>query len=183
MLNLPAGVRQSGKNSVGLAPIASLLIFVTKVGGDTHKLKLSKVTDNGNIFKHPTQVVLSFHNDGNTHLTPRGVVNLYDPANMLVSKGVINENSGLLLPELDRRYVVNLKSVASSQRLGNYRLTVAFRFDGLEQYRLYQTSRLFITPLSVLLIIFLLVAIWYVAFRRFGLANKLKNKLKMQKKN
>ena len=130
----------SSAGKVGLQPIASSLLFVTKPVGDTHRLGLSSVTFSQTLFKLPDSVSLRFHNDGNTHLVPRGSVYIQDPTGKIISKGIINEGSGIILPETFRRYSVPLRAIAGSNKLGKYKLRVDYRFDGFDSYRSYQKS-------------------------------------------
>jgi len=140
LVSLGSGA-QSGKNGdVSIHPIASSLLFVTKLGGDTHKLSLTNVYVKHSLLRLPGSVTLRFHNDGNTHLTPRGTITVYDSGHRLISKGIINENSGILLPASFRQYSVQLQRVNMPHLPGKYILNVDYRFDGISQYRRYSTS-------------------------------------------
>jgi hypothetical protein len=130
----------SGANEVGLKPIASSLLFATKQPGDTHHLSLSNVYIKHSIFSLPKTVTLRFYNDGNTHVVPRGVVQIVGPNGKLISRGIINQNSGIILPETYRQYKVELSSQTTARLPGSYKLSVDFRFDGIDQFRGYQTS-------------------------------------------
>lgn len=145
-------------NNIAVHPIASSLLFVTKLGGDTHKLGLAGVTVNRKFLSLPDEVILRFHNDGNTHLIPRGIVTVVDSRGKVVSKGIINDDSGIILPETLRRYYVPMQQIASSALPGQYKLRVDFRFDGISQFRSYQTS-FWIIPWYVILIILVLVGL------------------------
>lgn len=132
---------QSGQNgNVSIHPIASSLLFVTKIGGDTHKLSLANVYVKHSLLRLPGSVTLRFHDDGNTHLIPRGSVTLYDSGHRLISKGIINQDSGIILPAAYRRYSVQLQRVNIPHLPGRYTLNVDFRFDGISQYRRYSAS-------------------------------------------
>jgi hypothetical protein len=146
-------------NKVALHPIASSLLFVNKVGGDTHKLKLDRVDVSHSMFSLPKKVDIRFYNSGNTHIIPRGTVLLYSPDGKVISQGTINEDSTIILPEVYRKYEVPLKQVGSSLRTGNYKLVVNFRFDGYDQFRSYQTKIFLVTPegISMILLIALVV--------------------------
>lgn len=147
MLGLSSNDSSGGRNKIAVHPVASSLLFVNKAGGDIHSLKLSSVQASHGLFELPSSVILTFHNDGNTHVVPRGLVTLTSPKGKLVSQGVINESSGLLLPGLDRKLTVALKTVSAASLPGRYKLTVNFRFDGLDQYRTYQTFLSLTSPL------------------------------------
>jgi hypothetical protein len=130
----------SGGGRVGLQPIASSLLFVTKPQGATHQLSLSGVDFSHGWLKLPDHISLRFQNTGNTHVVPRGGVYLRDSAGRLISKGIINQNSNIILPETYRRYDVPLTETSSAVRPGKYSLRVDFRFDGISQYRSYQAD-------------------------------------------
>jgi hypothetical protein len=152
------GQNQNASNRVSLHPVASSLLFVTKTGGDTHKLSLSDVTINHSLFHLPGSVTLRFHNDGNTHLIPRGTVTLTNSKGKLISKGIINDNSGIILPETFRKYFVPLQSVSHTGFPGRYTIKVDFRFDGIDQFREFKKSFLFI-PAGTIIASVLIIAI------------------------
>lgn len=154
-----SNVKTVGRNVIAVHPIASSLLFVNKIGGDTHKLKLSSVDAGHGLFSLPGKVTLRFYNDGNTHLIPRGTVTITSPNGKLVSRGIINENSDLILPQIYRQYSVPLAKVATVTSPGNYKLMVNFRFDGIDQYRAYQSNIFLAIPstLVLILVIFLLI--------------------------
>jgi hypothetical protein len=159
MLALDNKDQSNAQNKVAVHPIATSLLFVNKVGGDTHKLRLTNANISHNIFKLPSQITLRFYNDGNTHLVPRGTVDVTDPHGKLVAKGIINENSNLLLPETYRLYSVPLKKVGSSYVPGKYKITTNFRFDGYDQFRSYQASQFILAPMLLLLVMLVVVVI------------------------
>jgi hypothetical protein len=159
MLSLDDNNQSSAANKVAVRPIATSLLFVNKVGGDTHKLRLTDVFASHNIFKLPGEVTLRFYNDGNTHLIPRGTIEVTDPRGKLVAKGIINENSNLLLPETYRRFSVPINTVGSSVLPGKYKITTNFRFDGYNQFRSYQTSQFLLTPALLLMVLVIAVII------------------------
>jgi hypothetical protein len=145
-----------GQNKISLQPIASSLLFVTKLGGDTHKLELSSVDAKHNLLKLPSEVNLRFKNNGNTHLTPRGSVTLTAPDGKVIKRGIINESSNMILPESYRIYTVSLNDIASSSMIGKYKLNVDFRFDGIDKYRGYQSS-MFYVPMQLILALILVI--------------------------
>lgn len=166
MISLNDNSKKTGQ--VGLQPIASSLLFVTKPQGATHKLGLSDVTLNRSLFKLPSKVDLRFHNDGNTHVVPRGTVTLSTSNGQVISRGVINQNSNIILPETYRKYDVTLKNVSSAYIPKRYTLNVSFRFDGIDQFRQYQTSFLYVPMVSLVTIFVLLAALasGYLLYRR-----------------
>lgn len=156
-------------NSVNVKPVASTLLFVTKLGGDTHNLSLASVNAHQKLLSLPKYVDLKFQNTGNTHLTPRGIVKIYSPSGKAISQGTINENSNIILPQTFRVYTVPLRKLESSTRPGKYKIEVDFRFDGINQIRAYQSSFLYlpvvwlVVPIAVFV---LLAGTWLYWARR-----------------
>jgi hypothetical protein len=153
-------------NNVALHPVASSLLFVTKLGGDTHKLGLQKVSLSHSLFGLPGSVNLRFHNDGNTHVIPRGVASLIDPHGRVVSKGIINDDSGIILPQTFRQYHVPLQKVVASNLPGRYKVKIDFRFDGISQFRTYQQTFTYL-PVGSMVIIIIAIAGLVIAIRYF----------------
>jgi len=153
LFSIDKGDSRPTQNKVAINPIASSLLFVTKSGGDTYRLKLTDVGDNHSIFKLPDSVQLRFKNDGNTHLTPRGTVSVSDSSGRFLSRGIINPDSSIILPENYRRFSVTLNKVSTATKPGKYKLTVNFRFDGYDQYRVYRSSMLVLTTSTLLVIL------------------------------
>jgi hypothetical protein len=149
MVKDASGKLISGQNNIGLSPISSILLFVNKTGGDIHSLRLTVVTTSHNPFNLPGSVNLRFYNSGNTHLIPRGVVSLTSPSGKLVRRGVINQSSSLVLPEDFRVFPVSLSKISSAYLPGKYKLTVAFRYDGTDQFRVYQSDMWVLLPFGV----------------------------------
>jgi hypothetical protein len=164
-LMISLGNGAAGDNSVGISPVASSLLFVAKLGGDTHKLGLADVTFSHSLFSLPGTIQLRFHNDGNTHLVPRGTVYITAPGGKVVIKGIINGDSGIILPQTFRRYSVPMQKIGNSNAAGKYQLHVDFRFDGIDQYRSYQASFnqlpiVFVMAVFVILALILAVGAW-----------------------
>jgi hypothetical protein len=175
MIALDNGTKP-GSNQVGLHPIASSLLFVTKLDGATYNLSLADVQFKHSLFSLPGNVTLRFQNTGNTHLIPRGVVTITGSKGQLVSKGIINPNSSVILPQAYRRYPITLHQLASAGNIGKYNLRVDFRFDGFDQFRSYQTNfwilPSYILGLIILIILVLGLGVWFVKKRVHKKAQK-----------
>lgn len=156
----------SATGQVGFNPIASSLMFVTKPAGATYGLSLSKVYFSHGLFNLPKSVTLRFQNTGNTHVVPRGSVYITDPRGKLISKGIVNENSNIILPQTYRQMTVPLEAVGSSHAMGKYILRVDFRFDGFSQYRRYQAKLLLLQWFVFVIIgVALILALAFKAYR------------------
>jgi hypothetical protein len=152
-------------SNISIHPVASSLLFITKLGGDIHKLGLADVELSHTLFKFPNNVTLRFHNDGNTHLIPRGRVTITNSKGDVISKGIINDDSGLILPETYRRYYVPLQMVSKTNLPGTYQLHVDFRFDGIEQFRSYQQSFRYLPVVYLLVPVLLIMVALAIIFR------------------
>lgn len=108
----------------------SSLVFVKKTGGEITGLELIRPKLTPVWFSFPQKLDLQFKNTGNIHLVPRGEIVITDPVKRLVSRGIINPESGIILPESIRHYFVDLKSVSPSVLPGIYQVRISFRFDG-----------------------------------------------------
>jgi hypothetical protein len=144
-------------NKVSVRPIASSLLFITKLGGDTHKLSLSGVIFSRTLFSLPKSVDLRFHNDGNSHVVPRGNVYLRTAGGKLISQGTVNEDSNLVLPETYRQLNVRLHETGGLVPSGKYSLQVDFRFDGIDIFRSYRQDFYVLQPWTILLVVMILV--------------------------
>jgi hypothetical protein len=111
------------------------LVFVNKVGGEHYDLKLAAIRSNGNWLHLPNEVHLRFQNPGNVHVIPRGIVKLKNSAGQVLAQGIINAESGYVLPETFREIPVQLTTVKKGLPLpGNYQLSVEYRYDGLDHF-------------------------------------------------
>lgn len=119
-----------------LRPAFASLVFLTKLGGEQYQIDLDSVRTNS----ETSTAYLTFRNGGNVHLIPRGTVKLLNPFGQVVSRGVINPESALLLPETKRTYDVSLNQVARSRWPGRYTLVVDYRYDGRQDFYSYSKS-------------------------------------------
>lgn len=134
------------------------LVFLTKTGGEKYDLHLDSVQYSSSLFGLPKDAILRFTNPGNVQVVPRGMVELHDPAGNLVSKGVINTGSNMVLPELSRKIPVELKSQGRTSWLpGIYNLKVAYRYDGFENYAI-ETDAFIYLPWGLFLILVLVAS-------------------------
>jgi hypothetical protein len=134
--------KDSGKsNKISVQPIASSLLFITKVGGEKYDLSLKEIKHNGDFWHQPDSVDLRFYNPGNVHVVPRGIIKLKS-GKQTVMQGVINENSNLILPQTYRHFYVNLKHVApvGHNLLNSYKLEVSYRYDGIDNFAIKTIS-------------------------------------------
>jgi hypothetical protein len=128
------------ENGISINQIFSLLVFVKKVGGERYGVASLGMTKTERFIALPHQLRVRFRNTGNVHIVPRGTVGVTDPLGRLVAKGVINEESGIILPEIVREYPLRILPLSTMFVPGRYTLILAYRFDGREEYSTEEQS-------------------------------------------
>ncbi len=155
---------KTGEDTVAINQLFSALLFVKKIGGEIYHLDLKEWKYQNNHFSFQNNIQLRFQNSGNVHLVPRGTVIISDPFNRVVAKGVINEESAIILPETFRIYTVVLRNIAFSFVPGKYTAEISYRYDGQE---IFSTSSFsfdfFPFPATLGSLIFIGGLSWYVA--------------------
>jgi hypothetical protein len=149
--------------------VLSSLVLVKKIGGERYDLALDRLSVKRSLVSLPGQVTLRFHNIGNIHAVPRGVIELKDPRGRLVKRATINQESGWVLPESFRVYEAKLSQVSRPVWPGFFRLEVQYRHDQestfrTQSLRVFYLGRLGIGLLGVLAVLVVLVA--FLLFRR-----------------
>lgn len=157
------GDRQEG-NTLSVNQLFSTLVFVKKVGGEIYDLKLSGQEYKGGLMKFQDTVRLRFRNNGNTHAVPRGMAVVSDSFGRKVAKGIINQESGLILPETFRVYPVHLNPLAMSFIPGRYTMEIAYRYDGKDDFAT-TTFFFYHIPWPALLASILFIALLWAAGR------------------
>ena len=156
----------SATNRVAVNQLFSMLVFVKKIGGEIYSLDLKGEEYKQNIFAFPKMLELRFGNSGNVHIVPRGTVTITDPLKRVVSKGIINEESGLILPESIRVYPARLNQLAFSFVPGRYTMKIDYRYDGREDFTTVTRQFNFIPPMTIAAILALAVMGGWFAMRR-----------------
>jgi hypothetical protein len=128
----------SGSNRVTVRQNVASLLFVKKLGGEHYSLTLSAVEQPKNWLSGEQAIGLRFYNSGNIHAVPRGTVELVR-GKTVYSRGVINSESGIILPESFRRYTTKLLGL-KGVKPGRYTLKVTYRYDGSDKLETYEQS-------------------------------------------
>lgn len=100
-------------SAAAVAPAVSTMIFLSKEGGERYNLSL-KDMDWPQLpiaLFYPSQIQLTFQNDGNVHVTPYGTITVKDILGRVVDRGIINESSLRVLPESQRIIAVAMHSL------------------------------------------------------------------------
>ena len=144
---------------VDFKPIVTELLFLNKTGGDIFSLKLLNIQKPGGLTGLPSSVKLRFQATGNVHVVPRGLVTILDPAGREVSRGIINEDSDIVLPGAIRQVQVAMHAERTVVVPGRYTIVVNYRYDGQDGDTRVEQSFYFINgPLLVSWLIILALA-------------------------
>lgn len=131
--------------TVAVNQMISVLVFAKKQGGEVYNLELLDYAPVIPLLQKISQVRLRFQNNGNVHVIPRGTMTLKDPVGRIVEKGIINEESGLILPETQRTWVAKLMPLSFLVLPGYYTLSLEYRYDGKDSFAKVE-QRFFLVP-------------------------------------
>jgi len=160
------GASNAGGATVNLQPAVSTLVFITTAGTGTQSLKLAPLTIGSFRTDVPARLNLVFTNTGNVQTAVRGYTQIYGPRGDLVSQGVLNVDSGLVLPGAERLFAARLTPQTNAPLWpGAYKVKVFYRYDGEARYTEFQQSFLLINQAliiggSVTLLLALGVILW-----------------------
>lgn len=143
------------------------LLAIRKVGESHGSIGLSTVQFDQPLFSVPTQASLTFTNDGNMHLIPRGRIDVIDPLGRLVATGKVNSDSLIVLPGSFRTYVNKLDTVSPSFIPGKYRVVIQYRHDLVESFTRYESTYYTFGKYIVILGVILLIVGGIVVRIRF----------------
>jgi hypothetical protein len=156
-------------NQVGSNQELTSLVFLTTANGGTQSVKLGKLSVGHVMLKIPSTINLVLTNTGNTQVAPSGLVTVADSSNKEVARGIINPDSGLVLPGTSRLYTVALRSETKVVAYpGTYHLAVAYQANGMIKASVYSTNFLLVNKAILIVsgLFILLVAAGLI--RRFS---------------
>ena len=173
------GDASGGRATVSLLPAVSTLVFMTTASGGTQSLRLTTPFTPAIRTDVPRAVNLVLTNTGNVQTAARGYVQLLGPGGALHGQGVINVDSGLILPGAQRLFMVNLSSVEQRETLwpGTYKIKVYYRYDGEAKYQTYEQSfvlvnLVLVAGVLVLVVVALVFGLWMAGRTRRHLVKR-----------
>ena len=140
-------------DSVGVKQVLSSLLLVTKEGGLRQELALQSQKNDASWWRLPSEVTQRYHNTGNVHVVPRGIVSVKDTFGREVVRGAINEDSKVILPETYRNLATQLISVARAWWPGRYQIVTSYRYDGTDQVLRYEQDFVYVGAIISWLVI------------------------------
>lgn len=155
-------VADSGKaqtsNNVAIQQVVASLIFLETAGQGSKTIELLRPPISTVTLHLPETVNLAFRSTGNTQAVPRGTVQILH-GNTVISQGIINENSSLILPGSTRLLTTQLTRLAPPAWPGMYKMRVQYRYEGSLGSTTYEKRFLYINMVAVIFIITSLLAI------------------------
>jgi hypothetical protein len=140
--------------------VLTSIVFLTTAGKGTQALKLNQPLLSSFYFSMPSSMSLVIANSGNTQTTPRGYVTIQSKnGETELARGILNEQSGLVLPASARLFDVNLRSEKHSWFGGTYKFVVAYRPDNATQFQYYQKSFYVVGAAIIWMILLLIILI------------------------
>jgi hypothetical protein len=149
----------SAPSQLTITPKISSLVFITKIGGEKYDIHLESVDHNGSLFKTPSIASVRLRSTGNTYIVPRGIVSLKQDAGV-ISRGVINGESSIVLPGTVRNFDVPLSSVRKIKNgffFTKYKIQVDYRYDGNSNFATHSYDETLVNKSHVAIALLLII--------------------------
>jgi hypothetical protein len=155
----------SGKGQLSTNEEISTLVFLTTYSGRTQAISLQKPALNSIFTAMPSSLNLVFTSTGNTQTTPHGLVTVLDSKNKEIARGIINVDSGLVLPSTSRLYQVNLRYTKHTFRPGTYHIRISYQAGDIAAAQIYSksfwyVSRSVIVAVMVIALVIILLVVY-----------------------
>lgn len=151
-------------------------IFVrAKEGKRLEQLVVGSIETPSVLWSYPSEVILLITNKGNIESAPFSKINVRNSQGEVVSSGIINESSSLLLPSTTRRYASLLESKSDFVLPGRYEISGMIQTSEAEVEIKHNFVTLGSWHIYVLIgLTFLIVVLMIVIWRSPNLRNKLR---------
>lgn len=159
----------AGSTKVNVNEVASTLVFVRKLDGAQFGISLNKFRVTFSWFHIPTNINLYFKNTGNIQVVPRGLITVFSPKDIEVSRGQINTDSALILPNNTRIYRTALFKTGNPWLPGVYKVHVYYHIDGSDKLQYADSSFTFV---NLVFIFEVLLGIFLIRFFRRKLIHR-----------
>lgn len=156
------------KGATQFTPALASLLLLRKTGGEIFNLSLKDVSWPYRFiqFTYPKKIALTFQNEGNIHVVPRGRIEIYDLFGRLVHKGILNTASQYVFPSSRRTIEVPLNRVSFTLPFSIDHIVIKGN-DSLNKVSYsYRETYIYINPLAGGVLILFVCAICYLIVRR-----------------
>jgi len=131
------------KTAINILPTLSSLLFVrASTGQEIEEGKINDFTPLRDGIEYPNAYIVMLENNGNVHVVPYGLIQIYDPLGNLIAKGTFNPYSLDSLPESVRRYDTNITTYQKVLLPGIYTAKINLHFGKTNQ-KLSRTVKFF----------------------------------------
>jgi hypothetical protein len=160
---------RSETNAITNNETLSSLVFLTTYGQQIQAIQLENVPWNSVIYSPPSILNLVLTNNGNTQTAPRGYVTITNTSGKKeFARGIINIDSGLVLPSTSRLYSVALRYENHFKSVGIYKLNIFYQADGASKFSVYTKNFIYISGSLIAGIVIFLLIIAILILRRFA---------------
>jgi hypothetical protein len=125
--------KNTGKD-IPVKAILSSLLFVRAATGKEYEtgsiLALRPLRDS---IEFPEKIRVRFEDSGNVDVIPYGLIQVSDPLGNLISKGILNEDSSIVLPESIRNFDTDIVLYQKVLLPGFYTATVSMHYGKTNQ--------------------------------------------------
>jgi len=172
----------SGTDRINVNQVAAALVFLKKSGGEIYDLSLSRPAFGTAWLKLPSHLSLPVANTGNTQTVPRGSVTISGPFDHQVRRGIINDNSAMVLPGSVRQIDTSLFKTGHAWLPGRYTATIVYRSADTNAANIASYSFVYLTPLFIYLAAIFIGLVSYLYVRNYRSWNTPKKKKKTTKR-
>ncbi len=160
-------------SKVYLRQIASSLLYVNKESGEDQRIAVRQVQRYHTFPKLIDSIVVTFANEGNAFVEPRGFVEVKNPFGWAQGKSILNETGKTLFPGQERQIEAKFEKVKYFFP-GPYTFDISYRINDGE----YQKTSLTVwywEPIILVIIALIFGGVIWLAFHpRFSLFRRLK---------
>ena len=150
-------------NQINVQPAVASLIFLTTAGGGVKEIKSSGLSVASIGFTLPKNAYLLLSNTGNIQLTPYGIATLTDYRGVILSRDIINSNSGLILPSTSRLFNISFNNINDYLKPpGIYKIQIKYRYEGSSSYQTINKYFFYLNPIFLVYIIIFYIIVKYI---------------------
>lgn len=154
-------VNKSATAQQPVLPAFASMLLIRKIDGEIRNLSLTNLGGSKTAIsvKIPDSVDVTFQNNGNVHLIPRGEIIVEDIFGRILKQGTLNEESFYVLPDTQRTISVALHKSQWSFPV----MLITIRAFGSSETTSYATeySYLYISPILIIATLLIISAVIY----------------------
>jgi hypothetical protein len=127
-------IQQNSGKDIPVKAVLSSLLFVRAATGKEYEtgsiLDFRPLQDT---IEFPNQIRVRFEDSGNVDVIPYGLIQIYDPLGNLIGKGILNQDSNIVLPESIRNFDTNVILYQRVLLPGFYTASVSIHYGKTNQ--------------------------------------------------